>query len=238
MNFLFPCISPFQHRPGLNAFDPLRNPCQPKIRYVQPDHHHHYQINAVILPKRVSLQLSISRKIVGKSYAKGRCARLELVLTTTTCQHSWSSSSHQLLTSWQVGKPLTNLFSPLFTKTENSSPLIRKTPPEGITCQNTVHEATHPHWSYIFFKSFSPRLQPCWFFNTHTAFFTTRTKHRTFKSFEQTNLWSRKLYSQFTEKNKYSNIAVTEKTSTESLTWKTKKQILIVLSSLWMQMAT
>ena len=40
------------------------------------------------------------------------------------------------------------------------------------------------------------------------------------------------------KKNKYSNIAVTEKTSTESLTWKTKKQILIVLSSLWMQMAT
>ena len=39
-------------------------------------------------------------------------------------------------------------------------------------------------------------------------------------------------------KNKYSNMAVTEKTSTESLTWKTKKQILIVLSSLRMQMAT
>ena len=33
-NFLFPCISPFQH--SLNAFDPLRNPCQPNMRYVQP----------------------------------------------------------------------------------------------------------------------------------------------------------------------------------------------------------
>ena len=172
MNFLFPCISPFQHRPGLNAFDPLRNPCQPKIRYVQPDHHHHYQINAAILPKRVSRQLSISRKIVRKSYAKGRCARLKLVLTTTTCQHSWSSSSRNqlLLTSWQVGKPLTNLFSPLFTKTENSSPLIRKTPPEGITCQNTVHEATHPHWSYIFFIILTSSSALLIFQHTHCFF--------------------------------------------------------------------